>query len=205
MIRSGLAKTARRISRSSTWRRCAPCRICACSARRTRWRRRNAGNWRWTNRTGPTVLALSRQNLSPLRTVADADNLRAMAAIDWWPRKATPRRLRCVWLGGRARRRRAEGACRGRGIATRVGVDSFARTAAGATEIAAQRGSLAAPREIAIEAAVRFGWDAVIGPDGIFIGMKTLRRQRAGQGALHDFWNHGRGGGRGGLQLLNVK
>jgi transketolase len=28
-----------------------------------------------------------------------------------------------------------------------------------------------APVKIAIEAAVRFGWDAVIGPDGIFIGM----------------------------------
>ena len=28
-----------------------------------------------------------------------------------------------------------------------------------------------APVKVAIEAAVRFGWDAVIGPDGIFIGM----------------------------------
>ncbi|MDB5637580.1 MAG: transketolase, partial [Bradyrhizobium sp.] len=32
----------------------------------------------------------------------------------------------------------------------------------------------AAPVKIAIEAAVRFGWDAVIGPDGIFIGMSTF-------------------------------
>jgi transketolase len=31
-----------------------------------------------------------------------------------------------------------------------------------------------APVKIAIEAAVRFGWDAVIGPDGIFIGMSTF-------------------------------
>ncbi|MDF3810339.1 hypothetical protein P3G22_08560, partial [Rhodopseudomonas sp. BAL398] len=28
-----------------------------------------------------------------------------------------------------------------------------------------------APVKVAIEAAVRFGWDAVIGPDGVFIGM----------------------------------
>jgi len=28
-----------------------------------------------------------------------------------------------------------------------------------------------APVKVAIEAAVRFGWDAVIGPDGEFIGM----------------------------------
>jgi transketolase len=32
----------------------------------------------------------------------------------------------------------------------------------------------AAPVKIAIEAAVRFGWDAVIGPDGIFIGMHSF-------------------------------
>ena len=28
-----------------------------------------------------------------------------------------------------------------------------------------------APVKVAIEAAVRWGWDAVIGPDGVFIGM----------------------------------
>jgi transketolase len=32
----------------------------------------------------------------------------------------------------------------------------------------------AAPVKIAIEAAVRFGWDAVIGPDGVFIGMSSF-------------------------------
>jgi transketolase len=32
----------------------------------------------------------------------------------------------------------------------------------------------AAPLKIGIEAAVRFGWDAVIGPDGIFIGMSSF-------------------------------
>ena len=32
----------------------------------------------------------------------------------------------------------------------------------------------AAPVKIAIEAAVRFGWDAIIGPDGIFIGMSSF-------------------------------
>jgi len=31
-----------------------------------------------------------------------------------------------------------------------------------------------APVKIAIEAAVRLGWDAVIGPDGTFIGMSTF-------------------------------
>jgi len=31
-----------------------------------------------------------------------------------------------------------------------------------------------APIKIAVEAAVRFGWDAVIGPDGLFVGMSTF-------------------------------
>src|SRR5258705_13802979 len=34
------------------------------------------------NTTGPTVLALSRQNLSPLRTVANADNLCSRGAYE---------------------------------------------------------------------------------------------------------------------------
>jgi transketolase len=29
-----------------------------------------------------------------------------------------------------------------------------------------------APVKVAVEAAVRFGWDALIGPDGIFVGMQ---------------------------------
>ena len=31
-----------------------------------------------------------------------------------------------------------------------------------------------APVKIAIEAAVRWGWDAVIGPDGDFVGMHSF-------------------------------
>ncbi len=52
-----------------------------------------------------------------------------------------------------------------------------------------------APVKIAIEAAVRFGWDAVIGPDGIFVGMSSFRRQRACESALQAFRDHAGGGG----------
>jgi transketolase len=31
-----------------------------------------------------------------------------------------------------------------------------------------------APVKIAVEAAVRFGWDAIIGPDGLFVGMSSF-------------------------------
>ncbi len=35
-----------------------------------------------------------------------------------------------------------------------------------------------APR-VAVEAAIRQGWDPIIGTDGAFVGMSELRRQRA--------------------------
>jgi transketolase len=62
----------------------------------------------------------------------------------------------------------------GRGIATRVvSVPSLELLLAQPAE---RRKAIigSAPIKIAIEAAVRFGWDAVIGPDGIFIGMSSF-------------------------------
>ena len=53
-----------------------------------------------------------------------------------------------------------------------------------------------APIRVAVEAAVRFGWDALIGPTGIFVGMSGFRRERALQGPLPAFRHHRRGGGR---------
>jgi len=52
-----------------------------------------------------------------------------------------------------------------------------------------------APVKIAIEAAVRFGWDAVIGPDGIFVGMSSFGASAPGESALQAFRDHVRGGG----------
>ena len=40
---------------------------CTCSVRRMRRKRPNAGRWRW-QKDGPSLLALSRQNLPPVRT-----------------------------------------------------------------------------------------------------------------------------------------
>ena len=40
------------------------------------------------------------------------------------------------------------------------------------------------PVRAAVEAAVRFGWDHFIGPDGVFVGMQSFWRQRAGGKAL---------------------
>jgi transketolase len=62
----------------------------------------------------------------------------------------------------------------GRGIATRVvSVPSLELLLAQPAE--ARKAIVGdAPVKIAIEAAVRFGWDAVIGPEGIFVGMSSF-------------------------------
>jgi hypothetical protein len=54
-----------------------------------------------------------------------------------------------------------------------------------------------APVNIAIEAAIRMGWDRFIGTDGIFIGMDSLRRIRPLQGSLRAFRHHRRSRRRG--------
>ena len=123
------------------------------------------------NTSGPTVLALSRQNLTPARTVASADNLCSRGGYELIAAQGEAKVSLYasgseVEIAVAAQKQLAE-----RGIATRVvSVPSLDLLL---EQPNAQRKAIIgkAPVKIAIEAAVRFGWDAVIGPDGIFIGM----------------------------------
>jgi transketolase len=126
------------------------------------------------NTTGPTVLALSRQNLAPVRTVAHSDNLCShggyeLVAAQGEARVSLYASGSEVEIAVAAQKQLA-----GRGIATRVvSVPSLELLLAQPPE---RRKAIIgdAPVKIAIEAAVRFGWDAVIGPDGIFVGMTSF-------------------------------
>jgi transketolase len=126
------------------------------------------------NTTGPTVLALSRQNLTPARTVATADNLCSHGAYELVPANGEAKVSLYasgseVEIAVAAQKQLAQA-----GIAARVvSVPSLELLLAQPAE---QRSAIIgqAPVKIAIEAAVRFGWDAVIGPDGIFIGMSSF-------------------------------
>jgi transketolase len=126
------------------------------------------------NLTGPTVLALSRQNLAPVRTAASPENLCSHGGYELVAAKGTAKVSLFasgseVEIAVAAQKKLAEA-----GIAARVvSVPSLELLLAQPEERrAAIVGS--APVKIAIEAAVRFGWDAVIGPDGIFIGMNSF-------------------------------
>ncbi|GAC1500415.1 MAG: hypothetical protein NVS2B1_08960 [Bradyrhizobium sp.] len=126
------------------------------------------------NTTGPTVLALSRQNLAPLRTDATADNRSSRGGYELMPAKGEAK-VSLFASGSEveiavAAQKQLEAA----GIAARVvSVPSLELLLA---QPADRRSAIigGAQVKIAIEAAVRFGWDAVIGPDGIFIGMSTF-------------------------------
>jgi transketolase len=123
------------------------------------------------NTGGPTVLALSRQNLSPVRTTARADNLCSHGGYELVAAQSEAK-VSLYASGSEVEIAvAAQKELAGRGIATRVvSVPSLELLLAQPAE---RRKAIigAAPVKIAIEAAVRFGWDGIIGPDGIFVGM----------------------------------
>ena len=94
----------------------------------------------------------------------------AMAATSWSARTAKPG-CRCSPPAPRSRcGRRAETACRARHCSRVVSVPSLELLLE--QPEAREKAVIGnAPVKVAIEAAVRWGWDVVIGHDGIFIGM----------------------------------
>jgi transketolase len=127
------------------------------------------------NRTdGPTILVLSRQNLPQLRTNAPADIPCSHGGYELIPAQGEAKVSLFasgseVEIAVAAQKQLAE-----RGIAARVvSVPALELLLAQPAEKKAEIiGN--APVKIAIEAAVRWGWDAVIGTDGEFIGMHTF-------------------------------
>ena len=121
--------------------------------------------------TGPTVLALTRQNLPQLRTSIPAENPCNHGAYELVAAQGEARVSLFatgseVEIAVTAQKQLAE-----RGIPTRVvSVPSLELLL---EQPAERRDAIigGAPVKVAIEAAVRWGWDAVIGQDGIFIGM----------------------------------
>src|SRR4029077_8312693 len=120
---------------------------------------------------GPTVLALTRQNVPQLRSTLPADNPCAhggyeLVAAHGEARVSLFASGSEVEIAVAAQKQLAE-----RGIASRVvSVPSLELLLA---QPADRRKAIIgnAPVKVAIEAAVRWGWDAVIGPDGEFVGM----------------------------------
>ena len=119
----------------------------------------------------PSVLALTRQNLPQLRGGFDAENRCAAGAYELVP--AEGKAAVSLFASGsevaiavEARKLLAE-----RGIAARVVSVPCVELFLGAPAEQRQAVIGEARVRVAVEAAVRQGWDAIIGSDGLFVGM----------------------------------
>jgi len=133
-----------------------------------------------------STLALTRQNVPTVRTEHSDRNLCALGAYELAPAGgeaqvtifASGSEVE-IALGGRAKLEE-------KGIATRVvsvpSFELFERQDARYQEATIGK----APVRIAVEAAVREGWDRFIGQDGIFIGMKGF----GASGKIEDLYRH---------------
>jgi transketolase len=139
------------------------------------------------NRTdGPTVLALTRQNLPQLRTSAPSDNPCSHGAYELVA-AAGEAKVSLFASGSEVEIAvAAQKDLAGRGIATRVvSVPSLELLLSQPDD--KQKAVIGnAPVKVAIEAAVRWGWDAVIGHDGVFIGMHGFGES----GPAKDLYKH---------------
>jgi len=123
---------------------------------------------------GPSVLALTRQNLAPARTAPSKANLCAQGAYEVSPAAGNARATIFatgseVELALAAQKLLSE-----RNIAARVvSVPSLDLFLLQPAEVR-RRIIGDAPIKLAVEAAVRFGWDAVVGSDGLFVGMHSF-------------------------------
>jgi transketolase len=123
-------------------------------------------------RTSPSALVLTRQNLPQLRTGFAVENRCSAGAYELLPAEGCAAQVSLFASGSEvAIAVEARRILTVRGVAARVVsvpcFELFAR--AGADTRFATIGT--ASVRVGIEAAVRQGWDAIIGSDGVFIGM----------------------------------
>jgi transketolase len=121
---------------------------------------------------GPSTLALSRQNLPQVRKTDGAENLSAAGAYELSPAQGGKARATIFASGSEVEiALEAQRLLQEQSFAVRVvsvpSLDLFLSQ----PESTRSRVIGDAPIKVAVEAAVRFGWDALIGPDGIFVGM----------------------------------
>jgi transketolase len=126
------------------------------------------------HRSGPSVLALTRQNVKPLRQGAEPENRCANGAYELIAADG-PAEVSIFATGSEVeiavagRRLLAE-----RGVAARV-VSAPCFELLFAAPDAVRRSIIGQARvNVGVEAAVRQGWDAIIGSDGVFVGMSSF-------------------------------
>ncbi len=123
------------------------------------------------SRETPSVLALTRQNLPQLRKTLDNDNRCAAGAYEISPGDGKAQVSIFATGSEVSIAVDAQKLLKDKGVAARVvSVPSFELFLAASDE--ARRAVIGdAPVKVGVEAAIRMGWDAIIGSDGVFVGM----------------------------------
>jgi transketolase len=122
----------------------------------------------------PSVLALTRQNLTPVRKSYSKDNLCAAGAYELSPAKG--KAAVSIFASGSE----VEVALEAQALLAQDNIAARVVSVPCMDLLLAQDESARAtiigdaPVKIAVEAAVRQGWDAIIGSEGIFIGMTSF-------------------------------
>ncbi len=123
------------------------------------------------DRERPSLIALTRQNLAQVRDAYEAENFCARGAYELLAAKGEAKVSLFATGSEIGIAVAAKALLEEQGIGARVvSIPSFERFF---EQDAPYRASIlgSAPLRVGIEAAVREGWDAVIGADGIFVGM----------------------------------
>ncbi|HEY3812388.1 MAG TPA: transketolase [Caulobacteraceae bacterium] len=133
-------------------------------------------SWRCAlqHQTTPSVLALSRQKTPAVRTESASENLSARGAYEL--RAASGEAKVTIFASGTevAIAVKAAEKLEAEGVATRV-VSTPCWELFDAQPAAYREKTIGhAPVRVAVEAAVRFGWEKFIGEDGAFVGMKSF-------------------------------
>jgi transketolase len=122
----------------------------------------------------PSILALTRQNLPRVRKTYVAENLSARGAYELSPAQGEAKVSIFATGSEVAIALDAQAQLAAAGIPTRVVsvpcMDLFEKENSGYRQSVIGK----APVRIAVEAAVRQGWDAIIGSDGLFVGMSSF-------------------------------
>jgi transketolase len=123
-------------------------------------------------KTSPSILALTRQNLLPVRHGFTPENLSAAGAYEIASAEGGPAAVSIFASGSEVSLAlEARSILAKQGVAARVVSVPCMELFLAQDHETRQRIIGGASIRIAVEAAVREGWDAIIGEDGIFIGM----------------------------------
>ena len=125
------------------------------------------------HKTTPSVMALSRQKVPAVRTAPAPENLSARGAYELAPAEGGEARVTLFASGTEVSiAMAARDKLQANGVPTRV-VSTPCWALFDAQPDAYQRGVIGdAPVRVAVEAAVRFGWERFIGEHGAFVGMR---------------------------------